>query len=221
MMFMLDGRPVSGSLSIRTPSFTLNRPSGLVVFQIGYHARAPEHRDRGCRTGEPVDRIAIDARRVAHQFDGELRRDAARRPWHADAKQTAIQQQRMRTGRVLRQARVVRSVDRSKDRIASLCRTPARGSTRPRRSWHSQADDRSRRRAHSIRSPRRTDVQPCQSGRIRSTRPTGRARSRTPSRQAMSDDFPPRSTPCAVATMSPFAHRASRPEQTCDRKREE
>jgi hypothetical protein len=32
MMFMLDGRPVSGSLSISTPSFTLNRPSGLVTY---------------------------------------------------------------------------------------------------------------------------------------------------------------------------------------------
>ena len=32
MMFMLDGRPVSGSLSISTPSFTLKRPSGLVTY---------------------------------------------------------------------------------------------------------------------------------------------------------------------------------------------
>ena len=32
MMFMLDGSPVSGSFSINTPSFTLNRPSGLVTY---------------------------------------------------------------------------------------------------------------------------------------------------------------------------------------------
>ena len=65
------------------------------IFQIGHNPRAPEHRYRRRRTGEPVNRVAIDTSRIAHHLDRELRRDAVWGPRHADTEQSTIQEQRM------------------------------------------------------------------------------------------------------------------------------
>ena len=128
---MPTGSPVSGSRAVSSPVLMLKIASGVITYFRLAAGRGRRNTEMvGCAALEAVDRIEVDAGRIADDLDGELGRDRApgdrpRRPRQPDADQAAIEQQRMRALLVLRQARVVGAVDGGEHRIAAAGHAPA------------------------------------------------------------------------------------------------
>ena len=143
------------------------------VLEVGHRAGTPVHGDRRRTARQSVFRMGVAAGRIAHHFDRELGLDrrairAPGGPGQRDAEQAALQEQRMRRGVVLREARTIAAVDCREDRIPPVRLAPPRLDGRPpTRSCRRRVDGTSRTRAHCGRWVRRTRVlwsrpgQPC------------------------------------------------------------
>ena len=162
------------------------------VFEVRGRARPAEHRDRGRRrcAGRRPGR---DSRPVGSRTTSIANSGVTPAGGHAmaDAKQAAVEQQRVRAGLILRQAGIVRPVDGREDRILAAGGAPALA-------------DRLHRDAHRVRglvaghARASVGADRLEEGMAlgldrtarRSARPGGRGRWRTPGRAAASTPLP-------------------------------
>lgn len=110
------------------------------IFEIRDRPWTTKDRDHWMSALQSVDCVGVAAGRVAHKFDCEFRLDrrtvrCARRPRKGDAKQSAIEQKRVRGATALRKAGAIRSIDGGKNRVLSGSLIPA-FANRPGRQAH-------------------------------------------------------------------------------------
>ena len=195
IMFMLVGKPVSGSRTAGKPLFAMNGPTPKLLcvrYFVFATRRGRRYTDTvGCADVQAVDGVRVAARRIAddleRELDGQRRAGRiARRPRQRDADQAARQQQRVRGGIAFGQD--AGSCGRRWRRTAGPgppSRPSARARSRRTAPWRRRAGGRSRRRGRSCRAARRTggrayrSCRPCSGCRARRWRSR-----RTPRRAA-------------------------------------